>query len=139
LQDDQLKCVSLFQRRDQQSILRFRASKIEFEMDFEEGIFLSKIILEISESQFATYVKEKTIVTISADLNYERQVLSESRIESTHKIGFNELNSAFVLSIPCEDCERLLLKKIYFAIDSNLPSHSLLSAAFLHKLNTHNS
>jgi len=42
---------------------------------------------------------------ISANIKNERQVLSESRIESKHKIGFNDINSAFVLSIPREDCE----------------------------------
>jgi len=114
----------------------FRASKIDFEIDFEGEIILSKILLEVSETQYAAYLKERTLVTISAYIKNERQVLSESRIESKHKIGFNEVNSAFVLSIPCEDCEKRLLRKLYFTIDSNLFSHTLLNAAFLVKNET---
>lgn len=131
--DDQLKCFSLFQGRDKQSLLTFRASKIDFEIDFEGEITVSKILLEVSETQYATYLKERTLVTISANIKNERQLLSESRIESKHKIGFNEINSAFVLSIHCEECEKRLLRKLYFTIDSNLFSHTLLSAAILVK------
>jgi hypothetical protein len=76
--------------------LKFKASKIEFEfeIDFEEEIILSKIILEVSERQFAAYLKEKTncCYRFSIFFKSERQVLSESRIESKHKIGFNEVN-----------------------------------------------
>jgi diphthamide biosynthesis methyltransferase len=111
----------------------FRASKIDFEIDFEGEIILSKILLEVSETQYASYLKERTLVTISANIKNEKQVLSESRIESKHKMGFNEINSAFVLSIPCEDCEKKLLRKLFFTIDSNLLSHTLMSAAFLVK------
>jgi len=45
----------------------FRASKIDFEIDFEGEIILSKILLEVSEPQYATYLKERVLTVFTGN------------------------------------------------------------------------
>jgi len=124
----------LFKGSDVKEFLRFKASNILFELEFETEILLAKILLEVPERQFASYAKEKTALKIGSIHNgQERQILSEIEIDSKHKVAYNEKNSAIVLAFSCNECEKLLLRKIYIEISSHLSAHILSSGAILVK------